>query len=171
MAHTGDTRPMRYPLACLLLLALASCADSNVTAKTDSGTDASMPIDASHIDSGSHDSSVADASDAALDSSVMDASADAAIDAPAEAGPICECLSGPCCDGCRIKPPDAVCSDVYVGSSCSGTSTAWTTTQRQLCDGVTSGCNGSTGTAMTPVYCQVSSGSICVTTGGKAHCN
>lgn len=133
-------------------------SDSGMNAGSDAGQDAGTDAAAS-IDSSMPDASIADAS-----------SQDAAVDA----APVCECSSGPCCDGCHVLPSTTICSDVYVSSMCTslpGSMTvAWTTTSRRFCDGVTTGCTSTPVTVSTPDYCNMQAGMVCRTLTGKALC-
>lgn len=159
---------MRIPFLALIAAFLTACSapdgaplasdsgssDGAMDAGQDAGTDA-----AASIDSSMPDASIADAS-----------SQDAAVDA----APVCECSSGPCCDGCHVLPSTTICSDVYVSSMCTslpGSMTvAWTTTSRRFCDGVTTGCTSTPVTVSTPDYCNMQAGMVCRTLTGKALC-
>lgn len=61
-------------------------------------------------------------------------------------GTCCECDSGPCCDGCRFKPPSEVCDDrVAVEYRCEGDACGGTPqqrVQRRFCSGTRSACDG-----------------------------
>ncbi len=141
---------------CLVLTACSSTADT-------SNPDAYVPpVDASTMDTG-------------VDLGPRDLGVDLGQpDTGVDLGPACECSTGPCCDGCWLLPADTICADVYVSSRCSslgGAQTvAWTTTARQFCDGVTSGCTSTPVNVSTPDYCDFESGRVCRTLTGRALC-
>lgn len=105
MRHASATRAFGYHLGmrallCLLLL-VSGCAVPVSLASPDATSDSSVDVDASHhveLDSG------VDAGP-----TVEDAGADAEADAGTDAT-VCECTSGPCCDGCHHRPATWQCS-------------------------------------------------------------
>lgn len=138
--------------------------DAGQDASQDAGADAAAPLDSSVLDGSAMDA-------AASDASTQDAGLDAGPDASVDAGP-CTCTSGPCCDGCHLIPAYTQCSPSVVTTSCSssgGQTIAWTTTNYNVCDGVTTKCATGAGTSV-PTYCDQPAGQVCRVIGGVAQC-
>jgi hypothetical protein len=122
----------------LTFLVLLGCEDTEDGGLTDASTDASTSTDAS-MDA---------ATDAATDAS-GDAAMDAGMDAASDAS-TCTCSTGPCCDGCHVRPNTYVCiddelKDTYCSGSsvCSGKGlTRVFRYESRYCNGVGTSCNG-----------------------------
>lgn len=153
--------------AALVCALLGACSggpgeieDATVDGAVDAARDASGDAGDGAVDAGDagHDAALeagpegdVDAgSDAGVDAMVQPdaATPDAGMDASA-----CECLSGPCCDGCMFRsaahrcitnaPVTASCSGVNVyGGLCTGTNTVTQNNGDRYCPGNASTCTG-----------------------------
>lgn len=116
----------------------------------------------------------------------VDTGHDAGTDAGQDSGiaPGCECVIGPCCDGCHIRAAGYVCDSVFVGSSCntSGNCGAGIRVARQIfndrwCDGAATACPSIPHQRIVDADCEFPDGPSgaylqygrCSTVGG-AHC-
>lgn len=114
---------MRSILALLLVLNVACSGDSIASdSGMDGGLDGAMDASADSatdaaVDAGKDAGIDAGPKDASVDASAeagVDAGPDAGPDAAVDAGPVCECSSGPCCDGCHYRPSSYICQGYTV---------------------------------------------------------
>ncbi len=111
----------------LAAVATIGCGDSGAgpVDELDAGGDAAE-LDAGSVDAGERDSAVAplDAGGDPTSDGGQDAGADPDAGEP-DAGPDCECSSGPCCDGCSFRPVTHRCAtEVVYSSRCTNPSEA-----------------------------------------------
>lgn len=136
------------------------------------------------IASGCSGPSTANTSDMGADSGPFvpaDAGSDAGQDTGVDSGAACECSSGPCCDGCHLRPATYACS-VVITSGCTGNSlcqgrgrVAEVGTDTVYCTGLSESCAATAITTITTTDCRVPDGVNYLTYGrcdptGVAHC-
>ena len=126
-------------IAVFLAAIISGCGGPPVNVST--YDDADVPSDSATVgDDAGHDAG----SDAVVE-----------LDAGHDAGPTCECTTGPCCDGCHVRPSTHRCLDdgpvraecstrPYPGPSCVGSDRITVYLGDRYCDGVATECSGRT---------------------------
>lgn len=134
---------MRHLLILIFLITGAACADDDAPAQRselDAAPDfivADQAADAERLDA---EADIEDSPDL-----VVDQERDAAPEdmTPDVAPDMCECSSGPCCDGCMFRSVDVVCSDRWRKVTCTAGVTGQVIHYDQYCSGASSACDGS----------------------------